>query len=108
MGSNRVEFFLQFVKKYPQFKNSLGYEKINELRLLVNYTKHGVGPSEKELRKKRPDYFWQGVSYDYSKPLSGYEVKIEKNDFLSYIKAIKSFVEEIRVQWGREIGRHDI
>lgn len=98
----RIDSFDKFIKRHAQFKDNLAHEKIYELRLLVNYSKHGIGPAEKELRIKRPDYFERGriVFLGYSKPLSGYDVKIKNEDFHQYVEAIKSFVDEIHLQWG--------
>jgi hypothetical protein len=50
-----------FVKLFPEFKDRTYYNVIDELRLLANYCKHGAGRSERDLRKRRPEYFHVSV-----------------------------------------------
>ncbi|MGQ4666674.1 hypothetical protein ACUIJN_12725 [Metabacillus halosaccharovorans] len=84
------------------FKELLSWNKIREMRLLVNTIKHGDGESAKKLRKIRPDYF----ELDFIKGtdtlelagavlLDSYSLMVEEQDFRSYIEATKMFWDEM-------------
>ncbi len=88
--------FSNFVEKIPEIKNHESFSKIEELRNVANFCKHGAGPSADELRKLRPDYFkedfWKGKQY---KPLSGFDLNINIRDIEIYVDAIKEFSEDL-------------
>lgn len=81
-------------------KNS--WEKIDELKCLVNTIKHGDGKSAKKLRKLRPKFFQleQFKNFDLleindSVLMDFISLQIKENDFYSYIKATKDFWDEM-------------
>lgn len=78
------------------------WEKIRELKFLVNTIKHGGGDSAEKLRKIRPDYFKLDViSGTDTLELSGsvlldeYSLQVKESDLFSYLKATKSFWDEM-------------
>ncbi|WP_449619502.1 hypothetical protein [Robertmurraya sp. Marseille-Q9965] len=84
------------------FKELLSWNKIREMRLLVNTIKHGDGESAKKLRKIRPDYF----ELDFIKGtdtlelagavlLDSYSLMVEEQDFRSYVEATETFWDEM-------------
>ena len=102
-----------FFKCYAQFEKSVHCKKIDELRYVVNYIKHGRGKAERELRKRRPDYFVEHFIHpDFVehvrelrqektlKPLAGDDLRIQSDDFLTYCEAMKSFGREVEQEWG--------
>ena len=80
------------------FEKMTAWDKIKELRLLVNVIKHAEGDSEQKLRKLRPDYFTQevcGTSYDlmslYHTTLLEPTLMIQEKDFIDYYDALIRF-----------------
>jgi len=84
------------------FEELLSWNKIKEMRLLVNTIKHGDGESARKLRKIRPDYF----ELDFIKGtdtlelagavlLDSYSLMVEEQDFRSYLEATKMFWDEM-------------
>lgn len=79
------------------------WEKIKELRLLVNVIKHAEGNSADRLRKIRPDYFeWdKRMGYDDDKlkfhktTLLEETLNITNEDFDSYYNILVSFWDEL-------------
>lgn len=97
-----IQNFKGFIEAYPQFVQSTVCRKLDELRLVANFCKHGRGAAEGALRKERPDYFETGVikfSKTPLRPLSGYDIKITSTDFGNYVHCIKDFVVEIKKRW---------
>jgi len=112
--NNRIEYNdvdkkkgFQFVKdvfKYhnQSFENMACWDKLKELRLLVNVIKHAAGDSEKKLRKIRPDYFaYKNGLGDvdllelYNSTLLEPTIQISQQDFIDYYNAIMSFWDEL-------------
>lgn len=85
-----------------RFEDMPAWNKIKELRLLVNVIKHAEGDSEEKLRKIRPDYFIQdiyGTEYD---PMSLYHttlleptLMIKEQDFIDYFNALVQFWSDL-------------
>ena len=85
-----------------RFEDMPAWNKIKELRLLVNVIKHAEGDSEEKLRKIRPDYFVQdiyGTEYD---PMSLYHttlleptLMIKEQDFIDYFNALVQFWSDL-------------
>ena len=78
------------------------WEKINELRLLVNVLKHAEGNLELKLRELRPDYFIHdiyGEKYDlmsmYHVSLLEATLQIKEEDFIKYYDALVAFWKEL-------------
>ncbi|PGT79153.1 hypothetical protein [Bacillus sp. AFS040349] len=81
------------------------WTKIKELRHLVNTIKHGEGVSAAKLRKLRPDFFtgegfFKDDNYDILKLngsvlLDPYSLNVTESDLFDYIKATKTFWEEM-------------
>ena len=79
----------------------LSWNKIDELRMLVNVLKHGRGKSEKKLRELRPDYFVFDAETENMDvmALNGASLleptlQISKNDFDNYYNALVCFWKE--------------
>lgn len=94
-----VGSYLDFKSKYQELASKPSFDKLDELRLIANYCKHGKGSAESGLRVKRPDYFESFDKKLIPKPLSGYDIKISQRDFDSYVIAIKDFVNAVREIW---------
>ena len=84
----------------------LSWQKIDELRLVANAVKHGVGSSAIELHKKRPDLFTNPISkmhlpklntdyYDLYLPLAGEDLYLSIEDLKNYADAIPTFWDEM-------------
>jgi hypothetical protein len=77
------------------------WEKIRELKALVNVIKHGDGPSADRLRKIRPDFFKvDTIETDILKLhdavlLDSYSLQVKESDLYDYIKAAKNFWDEM-------------
>jgi len=78
------------------------WNKLKELRLLVNVIKHSEGDSEKRLRKVRPDYFiYNSGTSDidllklYNSSLLEPTIQISTDDFILYHNAILEFWDEL-------------
>jgi hypothetical protein len=97
---DRVPSYLDFKTKYPAFASNPSFDKLDELRLIANYCKHGKGSAETGLTAKRPDYFEPFGNKLVPKPLSGYDIKISQDDFNKYVAAIKDFVNAVKEAWG--------
>lgn len=80
--------------KYNAFKK---WDKMHEMRLMVNTVKHGPGRSESELRTIRPDFF-DDHGFDVLKfrnsTLLESTLQIKNNDFENYYLAILNFWDE--------------
>lgn len=69
------------------------WNKINELRLLVNVIKHGDGYSRKQLQNIRPDFF---DHKDIIKnTLNDVELNVWDNDLDDYFIELTKFIDEI-------------
>ena len=78
------------------------WEKIKELRLLVNVIKHAEGSSADRLRKIRPDYFEWDKRVDFDDKLKFHKttlleetLNITNKDFDTYYDILVSFWEEL-------------
>ena len=77
------------------------WEKIKELKILVNTIKHGDGPSADRLRKIRPDFFkLDSIETDILELhgavlLDSYSLQVKESDLYDYIKATKNFWDEM-------------
>lgn len=93
-----------FKKGMPALKGHPSYAKIEELWYVVNFVKHGKGWSEQKLRAMRLDYFRlrSGPPWPHEtlKPLSGYDLEIELEDFGVYVQSIKDMTAEIQKTLG--------
>jgi len=84
------------------FEDMWCWDKIKELRLLVNVIKHAEGGSEKRLRKIRPDYFFHDHGTGkidllqlYNSTLLEPTIQIQKKDFIDYYDALMEFWDEL-------------
>ena len=96
-NSSKLETFGELVILYPAIKQYKSYPKLHELFLACNVFKHGSGRSTTALAELRPDLFkhiFMGVSGTGLRPLSGWGVELVKEDFYSYVTAIKLFLKE--------------
>lgn len=87
-----------FEEHQQPFDQMRSWNKIKELRLLVNVLKHAEGDSEKKLRQLRPDYFTQnicGKKYDlmsmYHTSLLESTLKMQEQDFIKYYDVLVDF-----------------
>jgi hypothetical protein len=83
------------------------WNKIEELRCLVNTIKHGQGVSSAKLFKKRPDLFQSpsikelcGIfeskpSHSVFTPLLGDDIYVQKGDIVAYANTITEFWKEL-------------
>lgn len=75
------------------------WEKIDEMRHLVNVLKHAEGNSAETLRKIRPDFFDSGGWGDslelYHTSLNEEVLNIENQDFIIYHEALIQFWNEL-------------
>lgn len=78
------------------------WKSIRELKLLVNTIKHGIGESSAKLKKIRPDFFeLDEISSGDTLELSGsvlldeYSLQVKESDLFGYVKATKSFWDEM-------------
>lgn len=94
-----------FAQHHQPIENLTSWEKIQELRWLVNVIKHAEGFSEQSLRKRRPDFFTRkllGMTFD---PLSIHHtslcertLNISEKDFMEYYDALVEFWEQVSKQ----------
>ncbi|MDR2733508.1 MAG: hypothetical protein LBC99_02550 [Spirochaetota bacterium] len=86
------------------FESLESWQKISELRHLVNTLKHAEGSSAHELRKLRPDYFdWDGRTSPngldslelFGSTLLDETLKIKPQDFRDYRAALEIFWNEL-------------
>jgi hypothetical protein len=78
------------------------WEKLRELKLLVNTIKHGDGISAERLRKIRPNFFEYSI-IDRTDTLELYgavlldphSLQVKESDLYDYIKATKQFWDEM-------------
>jgi hypothetical protein len=110
--SSCADFFCDFLgldlRSLPQ------WEKINELRLVANATKHGEGGSEQDLRKVRPELFIspyrakmgftdvKDVNDSLRLPLAGDGLFITEEIFAEYSSAGYDMVRAILSHFARE------
>ncbi|MDQ0160728.1 hypothetical protein [Alkalibacillus salilacus] len=75
------------------------WQKIKELKCLVNTIKHGEGQSSRRLRKMRPDFFsfsgLETMSYNVSVLTDGYSLQITEDELYSYVASTKHFWDEM-------------
>lgn len=78
------------------------WQKIKELRALVNVIKHSEGNSEQKLRTMRPDYFELDTGIEKYDLLSLYHsslleatLQIQNKDFIDYYNALVAFWNEL-------------
>lgn len=97
-GDVKKIFELHCVK----FEDTESWEKIKEMRLLVNTIKHGDGESARRLRKIRPDYFELDIikgtdtlELAGAVLLDSYSLMVKEQDFRSYIVATELFWDEM-------------
>lgn len=82
---------------------------LDELRLIANVVKHAEGDSERELRRRRPEFFEHPLMRDPAyadlpattlpvrAPLAGEGVYLIKTDFDQYASAVSEFWKWVRV-----------
>ena len=95
------EFHLpKFFESFSVLKSHPSFASIQELKDVVNFCKHGRGIAETVLRKRRPDYFkfnpdppWE---HETLKPLSGYDLEIQPEDFKAYVSEMRKMTAEIQ------------
>ena len=89
------------LKKYGINVNEFeSWDKIQEMRLLVNTIKHFTGHSYNDLKKLRPDFFelYNGFDIERSALSSGdFVLNLTGNDYISYHKALISFWNELYI-----------
>ena len=87
-------------------KNFKSWKKIDELRHISNTVKHADGQSSEELKKLRPDLFYQPSFLEgfdprklppisVYKPLMGENFYITHQEFMLYVKDVKEFWYEM-------------
>jgi len=84
------------------FEELVSWNKIKEMRLLVNTIKHGDGESARKLRKIRPDYFkldfiegTDTLELAGAVLLDSYSLMVEEQDFRIYVEATEAFWDEM-------------
>ena len=84
------------------FEDTESWEKIREMRLLVNTIKHGDGESARKLRKIRPDYFELDIikgtdtlELAGAVLLDSYSLMVEEKDFRCYMELTEAFWDEM-------------
>lgn len=112
---HELQHYLRFDKKSVGYEDvqtifelhgvSIGrtksWEKIKELKILVNTIKHGDGHSADSLRKIRPDFFKVDTIKTDILELHGavlldsYSLQVKESDLYEYIKATKNFWDEM-------------
>lgn len=85
-----------------RFEEIASWNKVREMRLLVNTIKHGDGESARKLRKIRPDYFELDIiirtdtlELAGTVLLDSYSLMVEEQDFRSYVEATDTFWDEM-------------
>lgn len=78
------------------------WNKIRELKFLVNTVKHGEGISADKLRKIRPDFFEldeiegaDTLKFHKAVLLDSYSLQVKEDDLYAYFEATKSFWDEM-------------
>ena len=100
ISNNKNNSGLEFSDIKKIFKNS-GYDlennshwnKINELRLLVNVIKHGDGRSRRELQGIRDDFFVHEQSIKNT--LNDVELNVWDDNLVEYFLELIKFIDEI-------------
>lgn len=84
------------------FEEVKPWNKIKEMRLLVNTIKHGNGDSARRLRRIRPDYFELDIingtdtlELAGAVLLDSYSLMVKEQDFESYVRATEMFWDEM-------------
>jgi len=115
-----LRHYLRFEKKVLQFNDvqlifklhgvdiikTKAWEKLRELKNLVNTVKHGDGKSADKLRKMRPDFFeipnlfgarneTDTLELYGAVLLDQYSLQVSGNDLYIYIDAVKHFWDEM-------------
>ncbi len=75
-------------------EKSTQWEKINELRLLVNVIKHGDGESKKRLKKLRKDFF-DDTRDSLGNTLNDMSLNVQEEDMNSYFFSILEFINDM-------------
>ena len=98
INSLKLEFLRDGIKMLKEYNfditTLLGYEKINELRLLNNVIKHGDGGAKKSLEKIRPDFFINNSLDMYDNTIIDDTLNLSKDDLDMYINVIKSLLNQ--------------
>ena len=71
------------------------WDKINELRLLVNVIKHADGNSRNELQNIRPDLFYDSPSDTINNTINDMKLNITSKDFFEYCSKIIEFINDM-------------
>lgn len=95
--------FKEIVEIYAGFgvelDNLTVWEKIEEMRLLVNVIKHAEGNSADRLRVLRPDFFdadgWGDALELYKTSLNEEALNIKSQDFVDYYDSLVQFWNEL-------------
>lgn len=77
------------------FKNMKSWDKVNELRLLVNVIKHADGNSRNELQNIRPDFFYDSPSDTINNTINDMKLDITSKDFFEYCSKIIEFINDM-------------
>ena len=77
------------------FKNMKSWDKINELRLLVNVIKHADGNSRNELQNIIPDLFYDSPSDTINNTINDMKLNITSKDFFEYCSKIIEFINDM-------------
>lgn len=83
----------KYCKYGYELSSNSHWEKINELRKLVNVIKHSDGRSRRELQKIRPDYF--DDAQPISNTLNDVELNVWPKDLEEYLVEIMKFIDEM-------------
>jgi len=87
-------------------KSLSAWPTVDELRLVANTVKHGLGPSSDELFKIRPDLFYPNCdTQEYNsrpcslrKPAAGEDLYVTEQDIVKYFEATISLWQEFSIK----------
>lgn len=105
LGAKTLEF-ADIKKVFKSHKIDIekikSWKKIKEVKLLVNTIKHSEGPSAKDLRKIRPDFFKSNLlngidTLDFTEAvlLDENSLQVKEKDLNDYIEAVITFWDEM-------------
>lgn len=77
------------------YENLNSWEKIKELRLLVNVIKHADGESKNKLQAIKPSYFYNNANDMIKNTINDMKLNIEAKDFFEYCTAIMEFINDM-------------
>lgn len=77
------------------FKAVSSWDKIYELRTLVNVIKHADGSSKNKLIELRPYYFYDNANNMIKNTINDMKLNIKAKDFFEYANAIMKFIDEM-------------